>query len=214
MSAANLFPKYIGISGLIGAGKTTIAQALADSLKVPVFFEPTDIDNEYLADFYKDMGKYSFPMQIYLLNKRFHQQQQIIWNGKGGVQDRTIYEDSVFAKMLMKSGFIETRDYETYLTLFSTVSNFMPKPNVIVHLDVSPEESLRRIKMRSRGCESTISLEYLCDLYSAYEDFLHEISSVIPVIRIDWNTFRPVEEVIEIITREYNKIHNRVDIKL
>ena len=98
------------------------------------------IDNIYLADFYQDMKKYSFPLQIYLLNKRFKQQQQIIWEGKGGVQDRTIYEDSVFARMLRDSGYMEERDFRTYMELFSNMSNFMKKPNIIVHLDVSPEE--------------------------------------------------------------------------
>lgn len=73
---------------------------------------------------------------------------------EGGVQDRTIYEDTVFAKVLKEEGNMEPREYETYRSLFSNMSNFMKKPNLIVHLDVSPEESLRRIEMRSRGCES------------------------------------------------------------
>ncbi len=87
-------------------------------------------------------------VQVYLLNKRFKQQQEIVWRGKGGVQDRTIYEDSVFARMLRDAGLMEQRDYATYLSLFQHMSNFMKKPNLIVHLDVSPEESLRRIQMR------------------------------------------------------------------
>lgn len=98
-------------------------------------------------------------MQVYLLNARFKQQQQIVWSGRGGVQDRTIYEDSVFARMLVDSGLMEERDYGTYISLFNHMSNFMRKPNIIVHLDVSPEESLRRIAMRSRDCETGITLE-------------------------------------------------------
>jgi len=203
---------YIGISGLIGVGKTTIARSLAEKLSVPVYFEPTDIDNEYLADFYKDMKSNAFPMQIYLLHRRFTQQQQIIWSGKGGVQDRTIYEDSVFCRMLTKSGLIQERDYDTYMKLFVTLSNFMPKPNMIVQLDVSPEESLRRIGLRNRECEKSITLEYLVDLKAAYEDFLDEISLFIPVIRVDWNEFRPVEEVVDKIAREYIRIHDRVKV--
>eukprot|EP00501_MAST-03F_sp_TOSAG23-6_P001055 GSMAST32.ASY1.ANO1.1098.1 assembled CDS len=141
---------FIGISGIIGAGKSTLATALGSVLNLPVYYEPVR-DNEYLQDFYGDMAKYSFPMQVYLLNKRFEQQQQIIWAGKGGIQDRTIYEDSVFAKMLYSSGHMEERDYSTYLSLFNHMSNFMKKPNIIVHLDVSPKEALRRINLRSRG---------------------------------------------------------------
>jgi deoxyadenosine kinase len=96
---------FISISGLIGAGKTTLATALAKELNLPVYYEPV-IDNEYLSDFYGDPKKYSFALQIYLLNRRFRQQQQIVWQGVGGVQDRTIYEDSVFAKMLRDAGLV------------------------------------------------------------------------------------------------------------
>jgi deoxyadenosine kinase len=138
-NSANCEGLFIGISGLIGAGKSTLATALAKELNLPVYYEPV-IDNEYLADFYLDMQKYSFQLQVYLLNKRFKQQQQIIWEGKGGVQDRTIYEDSVFARMLRDSGHMDERDFRTYMELFGNMSNFMKKPNVIVHLDVSPEE--------------------------------------------------------------------------
>ena len=112
---------FISISGLIGAGKSTLATKLGERMNLPVFYEPV-IDNVYLSDFYKDPARYSFPLQVsakppcyrssllqfslccfflqvYLLNRRFQQHQQIIWTGRGGVQDRTIYEDSVFAKV-------------------------------------------------------------------------------------------------------------------
>jgi deoxyadenosine kinase len=174
---------------------------------VPVYYEPV-IDNEYLADFYADMKKYSFPLQIYLLNKRFRQHQQIIWQGKGGVQDRTIYEDSVFAKMLRDANLMEERDYRTYIELFNNMANFMRKPNLIVHLDVTPEESLERIRMRSRSCESTITLEYLTNLHKAYEEFIQEISRVIPVIRVNWSKFRSAEEMAEMIKKEWQTMQN------
>eukprot|EP00823_Brevimastigomonas_motovehiculus_P005554 TRINITY_DN4129_c0_g1_i1.p1 TRINITY_DN4129_c0_g1~~TRINITY_DN4129_c0_g1_i1.p1 ORF type:complete len:319 (+),score=98.62 TRINITY_DN4129_c0_g1_i1:49-1005(+) len=194
---------YIGISGLIGAGKSTLAAALGKKLHLPVYYEPVK-DNIYLADFYKDLAKYAFAMQVYLLNQRFKQQQVIIWQGKGGVQDRTIYEDSVFAKMLVDSGLMEKRDYQTYLELFQHMSNFMKKPNIIVHLDVSPEESLRRIKTRSRGCETGISLEYLKNLHQAYEVFLKDISRIIPVIKVNYEKFRTVDEMADAIAEQYN----------
>ena len=81
------------------SSSTTLAKALAEVMGLPVHYEPVT-DNVYLEDFYKDMKRYGFPLQIYLLNKRYRQQQQIIWQGHGGVQDRTIYEDAIFAKML------------------------------------------------------------------------------------------------------------------
>jgi deoxyadenosine kinase len=157
----------------------------------------------YLEDFYKDMKRYGFPLQIYLLNKRFRQQQQIVWEGRGGVQDRTIYEDAIFAKMLRDDGLMEEREYQTYLSLFNNMSNFMRKPNVIVYLDVTPEQSYERIKMRSRECESSLPLEYLIKLSRAYEDFLEDISQIIPVLRVDWSSFRSAEEMAEQIRVQY-----------
>lgn len=128
-SSPSLENVFIGISGLIGAGKSTLATALGRELDLPVYYEPVR-DNEYLQDFYSDMKKYSFPMQIHLLTKRFEQQQQIIWAGKGGVQDRTIYEDSVFARMLCNSGHMEERDYRTYVNYSFFYSDFnAPKYN-------------------------------------------------------------------------------------
>jgi len=198
---------FIGISGLIGAGKSTLAKSLADKLDLPVHYEPVK-DNEYLADFYGDIKKYSFAMQVYLLNKRFQQQQQIIWQGQGGVQDRTIYEDSVFARMLRNAGLMEERDYQTYVSLFQNMSNFMKKPNIIVHLDVSPAESLRRIKGRNRECETGITLEYLTGLHTAYEEFIQEIARIIPVIKVNYSQFRTADEMATKIAEEYERIGN------
>jgi deoxyadenosine kinase len=191
---------FISISGLIGAGKTTLATKLAEKMNLPCFYEPV-IDNEYLVDFYQNPARYSFPLQVYLLNRRFQQHQSIIWQGQGGVQDRTIYEDSVFAKVLMESSLMEEREYRTYCSLFSNMSNFMKKPNLIVHLDVSPEESLARIKTRSRDCESTITVEYLEKLHEAYEGFISDIARIIPVIRVNYEKFHTADEMADMIIR-------------
>lgn len=193
---------FIGIAGLIGAGKSTLATALSQKLGLPVYYEPVD-DNEYLADFYTDTAKHSFAMQIYLLNRRFQQHQEIIWRGGGGIQDRTIYEDAVFAKMLVNLGLMDARDYRTYLSLFKHMSNFMCKPNVIVYLDVKPERSLERIRTRERGVESGITLEYLQALYIEYEKFLGDVSRTVPVIRVDWDQFHDSDEMAQMIEREY-----------
>ena len=193
---------FIGIAGMIGAGKTTLATALGKHVDLPVYYEPV-VDNVYLADFYRDTKTYSFAMQIYLLNRRFQQHQEVIWRGGGGVQDRTIYEDAVFAKMLVNLKLMDERDYQTYLALFRNMSNLMCRPNVIVYLDVSPTRSYERIQMRSRGVESGISLEYLTALYEEYERFLANISRLIPVVRVDWDKFRDVEEMAEAIETEY-----------
>ncbi len=193
---------FIGIAGMIGAGKSTLAKALGDHLGIATYYEPV-ADNEYLSDFYRDTARYSFAMQVYLLNRRFQQHQEIIWRGRSAVQDRTIYEDSIFAKMLAKTGLMDERDYRTYVQLFRNMSNFMCKPSVIVYLDVSPEASAERIRMRSRGVESKIELGYLQALHDGYEEFVQNISKVIPVIRIDYERFQTAEEMAEVIKREY-----------
>ena len=193
---------FIGIAGLIGAGKTTLATALGQHLDLPVYYEPVE-DNEYLADFYRDTPRYAFATQIYLLNRRFQQHQEIIWRGGGGVQDRTIYEDAVFAKMLADEGIMEERDYRTYLNLFKHMSNFMRRPNVIVFLDLSPETSMARIKERSRDVESGISMEYLQALHREYHAFIQNISRTVPVIRVDYERYRNAEEMASVIEREY-----------
>jgi deoxyadenosine kinase len=193
---------FIGIAGMIGAGKSTLATALGNHLGIDTYYEPV-ADNEYLSDFYRDTPRYSFAMQVYLLNRRFQQHQEIIWRKRSAVQDRTIYEDSIFAKMLAKTGLMDERDYRTYVELFRNMSNFMCKPSVIVFLDVSPESSAERIKMRSRDVESSIPLEYLEALYQGYEEFVTDISKVIPVIRVDYERFATAEEMAEVIKREY-----------
>jgi deoxyadenosine kinase len=193
---------FIGIAGMIGAGKSTLAAALGQHLGIDVYYEPV-ADNEYLADFYRDTARYSFAMQVYLLNRRVQQHQEIIWRGRSAVQDRTIYEDSIFAKMLATSGLMDERDYRTYIELFRNMSNFMCKPSVIVFLDVSPEASADRIRQRSRDVEGAIQLDYLKALYDGYQEFVATISKTIPVIRVDYERFATAEAMARVIQREY-----------
>ncbi len=198
----NLQDLFIGIAGLIGAGKSTLATAISEHTSIPVYYEPVK-DNEYLSDFYRDTKQYAFATQIYLLNRRFQQHQEIIWKGGGAVQDRTIYEDAIFAKTLVNLGLMDERDYRTYLSLFKNMSNFMCRPNIIVYLDISPETSMSRIKERSRDVESEISLDYLKMLQSEYEVFIEEIARTIPVIRVSWEKYHDANEMAEVIEREY-----------
>ena len=114
----------------------------------------------------------------------------------------------MFARMLCDEGFMEEREYQTYQELFQNMSNFMKKPNIIVHLDLTPKESLRRIQLRNRNCEQSISLEYLTALYKAYENFVNDIAKVIPVIKVDYQRFHSADQMAKVIKKEYTQISN------
>jgi len=186
---------FIGIAGLIGVGKSTLSESLAFALDLPHYAEPVD-DNVYLADFYSNPTRYGFEMQVYLLNRRFAQHQEIIWSTQGGVQDRTIYEDQIFARSLADQDIISLRSFETYKALFENMSNFMRLPNVIVYLEASPETCLERIKRRARGVETGITLDYLRHLDRRYQELMDELDLMTNVVTIDWSEFGDTDEVI------------------
>jgi len=204
---------FIGICGPIAAGKTTLANELGKIMNLPVFLEGVD-ENPYLAKFYKNRKAYSFPLQVYLLNKRFEQQQRLIWSKKGGVQDRTIYEDSIFAKMLYDGGDMEEEDYKTYLELFNNMSAFMKDPHLIIYLKVSAKESKERLKMRNRKIEKDVPYSYLENLCKRYDAFAKEISKKIPVLEIDYKEFKDAKEMAKKVETEWRKLMNirKIDI--
>lgn len=196
---------YITISGIIGAGKSTLAEELAKVMKLPVYSEPVQ-NNPYLAKFYAEPDKYGFVMQIWLLNQRFRQQQQITWQNQGGIEDRGFYEDQIFAKVLREEGHMQKHEFDVYMELVGNMTNFTKRPNLIVYLDVKPKEALERITKRGRECEKSMPLDYLQKLYQEYENFISEISKKIPVIRVDYSKFRTAEEMATMIYKEYQNM--------
>lgn len=190
----------IGIAGIIGSGKSTLTKSLAERLDFDACLEPVG-GNPYLDLFYKDMHAHAFPMQVELLNQRFKLHQQMVWSDNGTIQDRTIYEDMIFAYMLWKSGHITDLNFKTYKGLRANMTNFLHRPDVIVYLDVEPEIAAQRVKQRSRTCEDEIPVEYLRSLKEGYEDWLVHIDKQYPVIRLDWNEFQTTEEVVAAINK-------------
>ncbi|MBI3097567.1 MAG: deoxynucleoside kinase [Planctomycetes bacterium] len=196
---------FIGVAGIIGAGKSTFTQQLAEHLGFEAAYEPVE-KNVYLADFYRDMRRWGAMMQIYLLAKRFEQHQQIVWSsGPGVVQDRTIYEDTIFAQMLADSGHIDARDYATYRSLFEMMKRFLAYPDVIVYLRVHPEVAHGRIQKRARSVENTITMDYLLKLNAGYEKFVSEIGRWTRVVTFDWNEYGDVADVAERVQEEAAK---------
>jgi len=163
---------YVAIAGNIGAGKTTLTRMLSQKLGWKAYYEKV-IDNPYLEDFYKDMSRWSFHLQIYFLSHRFKSQQEITeWPGSC-IQDRSIYEDvEIFATTLHKQGFMSDRDFENYKTLFEIMTSYLRKPDLIIYLQASTDRLFQHIKKRGRTYEQKIDREYLEQLNQAYEDWI------------------------------------------
>jgi len=163
---------HIAVAGNIGAGKSTLAQKLAQHYKWEVFYESVD-DNPYLEDFYADMHKWAFHLQVYFLSSRIKQVMDIQATDQTIIQDRTIYEDAViFAKNLSVSGHITQRDYENYLKLFDTMTSFVKPPDLLIYLRAGMPTLVERIEKRGRGYENNIKLEYLRKLGESYEEWI------------------------------------------
>lgn len=163
---------HIAIIGNIGAGKTTLTQKLGEHYGWGVLYEAVE-GNPYLADFYKDMERWAFNLQIYFLNSRFAQVQKIrSLTYTTVVQDRTIYEDAyIFARNLIESGIMTQRDYESYLMLFESIIQTVSAPDLLIYLKADIPKLVHQIKKRGRDFESDISLDYLKSLNNYYESF-------------------------------------------
>ncbi|KOF04221.1 deoxynucleoside kinase [Roseivirga seohaensis] len=163
---------HVAIAGNIGSGKTTLAQKLGKDYNWNVELESVE-DNPYLKDFYEDMSRWSFHLQVYFLNSRFKQIAAIQESVKGTIQDRTIYEDAhIFAANLKQSGFISDRDYQNYLELFKSMIKYVQPPDLLIYLKADIPKLVGNIQKRGRDYEELIRIEYLKNLNSHYENWI------------------------------------------
>ena len=163
---------FVGIAGNIGAGKTTLTTLIAERFSWKPFYE-TVIDNPYLSDFYGDMHRWSFNLQVFFLSNRFKTHKEMEESGRSCVQDRTIYEDvEIFARNLHDMGNMSDRDYENYCELFSIITSYLKKPDLIIYLKATTDTLLSRIKRRGRDFEKSIKPEYLHMLNIAYDHWI------------------------------------------
>ncbi|MGV3539167.1 MAG: deoxynucleoside kinase [Rufibacter sp.] len=163
---------HIAIVGNIGAGKTTLATKLAQHFKWEVFLEAVE-DNPYLKDFYDDMPRWAFHLQVFFLNSRFNQVLQINERTGGVVQDRTIYEDAyIFAKNLHQSGMMSERDFQNYFNLFRSMTKMVKAPDLLVYLKADLPKLIGQIQKRGRDYEENISLAYLKNLNEHYDQWI------------------------------------------
>ncbi|WP_349663204.1 deoxynucleoside kinase [Cellulophaga lytica] len=164
---------HIAVAGNIGAGKTTLTRLLAKHFNWQPNFEDV-VDNPYLDDFYNQMERWSFNLQIYFLNSRFRQILQIRKSGKDIIQDRTIYEDAfIFAPNLHAMGLLTNRDFENYTSLFELMESLVQPPDLLIYLRSSIPNLVNQIHKRGREYENTISIDYLSRLNERYEAWIH-----------------------------------------
>ena len=200
---------HVAIAGNIGAGKTTLTKLLAKHYKWDTHFEDAE-DNPYLNDFYEDMQRWSFNLQIYFLNSRLNQIMEIRENNKTVIQDRTIYEDAyIFAPNLHAMGLMTTRDYDNYIQLFNTMMHFIQPPELLIYLRASIPTLVRQIQKRGREYEESIRLDYLKRLNERYEAWIstYENGNLLIIDVDDINFFENSEDLGKVITKIDGEIH-------
>ncbi len=181
---------HIAIAGNIGSGKTTLTTLIAKHYKYTAHFEEVD-NNPYLSDFYKDMQRWSFNLQVFFLRSRFRQLIDIKKKSKKIVQDRTIYEDAyIFAPNLHAMGLMATRDFENYSDLFGVMDEFITPPDLLIYLRASVPTLVQNIQKRGRDYEEAIRLDYLTRLNERYEAWVTTYTKgKLLIIDIDNNRF-------------------------
>jgi deoxyadenosine/deoxycytidine kinase len=201
-------PKHIAVAGNIGAGKTTLTELLAKHYKWIPHFEDVE-HNPYLNDFYEDMPRWSFQLQIYFLNSRLNQLVEIRNGTETIIQDRTIYEDAyIFAPNLHEMGLMSKRDFDNYATFFNTLKTMVQPPDLLIYLQASVPTLVGQIQARGREYEENIRLDYLKRLNEYYNRWIESYKEgPLLIINVDNNRFNQNEE-------DLGKIISKVDAQL
>jgi deoxyadenosine/deoxycytidine kinase len=199
---------HIAVAGNIGSGKTTLTTMLAKHYNWKAHFEDAD-DNPFLNDFYEDMQRWSFNLQIYFLNSRFSQIIDIRKSGERVIQDRTIYEDAfIFAPNLHAMGLMTTRDFENYFSLFTLMDKFIQPPDLLIYLRASVSTLVGQIAKRGRDYENAIRIDYLKRLNERYEAWISTYDhGKLLIIDVDVNKFAEKPE-------DFGIIINKIDAEI
>ncbi|KXK50960.1 MAG: deoxynucleoside kinase [Chlorobi bacterium OLB5] len=163
---------FISVAGNIGSGKSSLTRMIAKEFSWAPYFESVQ-DNPYLSDFYEDMKRWSFQLQVYFLSHRFHTHKKIIASRKSVIQDRSIYEDvEIFARNLYLMGRMEKRDYNNYRALFYEMVSYLKPPDLVVYLKADVKTLLKQIKLRGRDFEQSIEKKYIERLNRSYKKWI------------------------------------------
>ena len=199
---------HIAVTGNIGAGKTTLTTMLAKHYGWSAQYEDVD-HNPYLDDFYQDMSKWSFALQMYFLGSRFRQVKEIRESGKNIIQDRTIYEDAhIFAENLNEMNLLSDRDYNNYTSLFNLMKSFVSAPDLLIYLKADISTLTKQIAKRGREYEAGISIDYLMRLNKKYEAWINSYKEG-KLLIIDVNALDFVER-----EEDFGYILERIDAEL
>ena len=201
----------LAIAGNIGAGKTTMTEKLSVFFNMEPIYESVD-DNPYLNDFYQDMNRWSFNLQIFFLHKRFSKQIKLMKMKKGFIQDRSIYEDKeIFARNLRDLKFMSEKDWITYKSLFEDMVQFIKKPNLIIYLKASTTTLISRITNRKRDFEKDISPEYIHSLNIYYDQWISKLpkDKVMVIDTNNFNIFKDKDTFEEIKNNIINKLESQ-----
>jgi deoxyadenosine/deoxycytidine kinase len=200
--------QHIAVCGNIGSGKTTLVEKLSKHYGWTPLYESVD-QNPYLKDFYDDMTRWAFHLQIYFLNSRFNQIREIRDSKKTIIQDRTIYEDAhIFAANLHASGHISDRDYQSYLDLFNSMITFVHPPDLLIYLKADIPKLVQQIQKRGRNFEYGIRLEYLKNLNEHYEKWIGSYNQS-KLLIIDVNAMDFAERI-----EDFSAIVGRIDLEM
>jgi deoxyadenosine/deoxycytidine kinase len=210
---------FVAIAGNIGSGKSSLTTLLAQKFGWKPYYEIVET-NPYLSDFYKNMLRWSFQLQMFFLTKRFNHQQEILKSGVSVVQDRTIYEDAeIFAKNLYLHGKMEERDYKTYVEHFQLMTGFLKAPDLLVYLKADVDTLTKRIQIRGRDYEQTIPAEYLEQLNERYNSWTSSYDKgailTIDVGSRDFvNNPRHLDEIAALVSWELKRVKNKSQVAL
>jgi deoxyadenosine/deoxycytidine kinase len=201
-------PKHIAVAGNIGAGKTTLTELLSKHYRWIPHFEDVD-QNPYLFDFYEDMPRWSFNLQIFFLNSRLNQLLEIKRGTETVIQDRTIYEDAhIFAPNLHEMGLMSKRDFDNYFDFFQNLRLLVEPPDLLIYLQASVPTLVGQIQKRGREYEENIRLDYLKRLNDYYNKWIEGYrEGPLLVINVDQNKFAENEE-------DFGEIISRIDSQL